>query len=153
VIEHVLRPAAVLHEICRVMQPGGVLVLTTPNYAHWVLRALALAGMPPMGLDPRHYTGLFRRAPSHNIAPWRDPHIRFFSSKTITSLLNHAGFTVSIIRSSFVGFPSALAPYLPWPLALPLRALGKLICNLDFLGDHWPSLLAAGLLIKAIKRW
>lgn len=35
---------------------------------------------------------------------------------------------------------------------LPLRVLGKLIGNLDFLGDRFPSLLAASFMVRAVKR-
>jgi SAM-dependent methyltransferase len=152
VIEHLLEPEKMLAEIRRILQPGGILILTTPNYGFWTLRILYLFGHPPVGLPVRHFNGLFRRAADNSAPPWREPHIRFFTPSILQRLLGECGFEVARIRSTFVGFPSALAPYLPWLLGLPLRVIGKLIGNLEYLGDAFPSLLAAGILVKAVKR-
>jgi SAM-dependent methyltransferase len=152
VIEHVLRPDLALRAIHRVLRPGGALILTTPNYAYWVLRILLLAGVPPVGLQARPFRGFRSRLPAPGVEAWLDPHIRFFSPRIMRRLLDQSGFEVVQLRSTFVSFPSGLAPYLPWLLGLPLRVIGKLIGNLDFLGDRFPSLLAAGMMIKAIKR-
>jgi dolichol-phosphate mannosyltransferase len=35
VIEHVPKQSPILHELCRVLKPGGRLVLGTPDYANW----------------------------------------------------------------------------------------------------------------------
>ena len=35
VIEHVPKESPILDELCRVLQPGGRLVLGTPDYANW----------------------------------------------------------------------------------------------------------------------
>lgn len=152
VVEHLLQPDRMLGEIYRVLKPGGILILSTPNYAYWVLRVLYLFGQLPVGLPGRHYKGLFRRVSDSYPLPWRDPHIRFFSPSIIKRFLNEYGFQIESIRASFVAFPSGLAPYLPFVFGLPLRVVGKLIGNLTYLGDIFPSLLAAGLFVKAIKR-
>jgi SAM-dependent methyltransferase len=152
VIEHLLRPDLAISEIHRVLKANGTLVVTTPNYAYWVLRILYALGAPPVGLRPRPYTGLRARQPAEEIEPWLDPHIRFFTPASLTKLLAKSGFRVVSIQSTFVSFPSGLAPFMPWLPGLPLRIIGKVIGNLNFLGDYWPSLLAAGLMAKAIKK-
>ena len=152
VIEHLLRPDFALREIHRVLKPGGTLILTTPNYAYWLLRILYLCGILPVGLKPRPYIGFRSRQAAERIDAWQDPHIRFFSPSLIRQLLAQSGFKSIQLRSTFVSFPSGLATYLPWLPGLPLRMIGKLIGNLDWLGDYYPSLLAAGMMIKAIKR-
>jgi SAM-dependent methyltransferase len=151
VVEHLLQPEQMLSELHRVLKPGGTLILTTPNYGHWVLRVLYLWGRPPVGLPVRHFKGLRQRVSVDSPPPWREPHIRFFTPDILRDFLRAMGFEVESLRSTFVGFPSALAPYLPWLAGLPLRVAGKLIGNLNFLGDRWPSLLAAGVLVKAVK--
>lgn len=40
VIEHVPDPGPWLNDVVRVLKPGGSLMLTTPNYASWSLRAI-----------------------------------------------------------------------------------------------------------------
>ncbi len=152
VIEHLIRPDLALREIHRVLKPSGTLILTTPNYAHWVLRILYLCGTLPVGLKPRPYTGFRSRQPPEKIDAWQDPHIRFFSPSLLRQLLSQSGFDMIKLRSTFVSFPSGLAPYLPWLPGFPLRVIGKLVGNLDFIGDYFPSLLAAGMMIKATKR-
>jgi len=151
VVEHLLRPDLAIGEIHRVLKPGATLILTTPNYAHWVLRLLYLSGRLPVGLQSRPYTGFRSRQPAEAIDAWLDPHIRFFTPGTIRRLLSQFGFKVEQLRSTFVAFPSGLAPYIPFLPGLPLRVIGKLVGNLEFLGDRLPSLLAAGIMVKAIK--
>lgn len=141
--EHLLQPELALSEAHRVLKEGGTLILTTPNYAYWSLRLLYLWGIPPVGLE-RYYT-------DRDVPPWREPHIRFFTPGSLRDFLELGGFKVVEMRASHVAFPSGLAIYLPWLLGLPLRVMGKLCGNLELMGDLWPSLLAAGLLMRATK--
>jgi SAM-dependent methyltransferase len=151
VVEHLLQPEKMLAEIKRVLKPGGVLIITTPNYAYWALRLLYLFGCLPVGLPSNCFTGLRQRDANYSVPPWRDPHIRFFTPEILRRCLQECGFATQSLRATFVAFPSGLAPHLPFWLGLPLRAIGKLIGNLEFLGDRAPTLLAAGLLVKAVK--
>jgi SAM-dependent methyltransferase len=53
VLEHLLYPCHFVHECYRVLQPGGKLVLLTPNIATYFTAALILAGrMPSSGPHP-----------------------------------------------------------------------------------------------------
>ena len=59
IIEHTLDPAAFLDDIGRVLAPGGLLVLSTPDTGHW-LRTVMRARWPM--LQPDQHTYLFSKA-------------------------------------------------------------------------------------------
>ena len=85
VIEHMLDEGAFLQECCRVLKPGGILALTTPNLTFWVNRLLILMGKTP----------IFVTAPYH---------YHFHTRKTITQLIEERGFRVEKVISSHLLF-------------------------------------------------
>ena len=55
VIEHVPKESPILNELCRVLKPGGRLVLGTPDYANWQWVYMEkLYGMVPGGYKDEH---------------------------------------------------------------------------------------------------
>lgn len=58
VIEHVPEPGPWLQDLMRVLRPGGSLMLTTPNYASWSLRAIEATALEAIaraqGFSRRH---------------------------------------------------------------------------------------------------
>src|SRR5262249_10474669 len=58
VIEHVPEPGPWLEDVVRVLRPGGSLMLTTPNYASWSLRAIEATALEAIaraqGFSRRH---------------------------------------------------------------------------------------------------
>ncbi len=80
VLEHVMDPKRVLEECFRVLRPGGWLVLATPNVHDHIFRfayAMTRGARPPL-YEPDE----------------REVHLFFFSTKTLTALVQLANFHV-----------------------------------------------------------
>jgi 2-polyprenyl-3-methyl-5-hydroxy-6-metoxy-1,4-benzoquinol methylase len=86
VIEHVADTAAWLSEVRRVLRSGGSFVLSTPDHGRLALLRLALR--------PRAFDGHFDP---------RSDHLRFYSRRTLTALLEEFGFRDIEVRG--VGGP------------------------------------------------
>lgn len=78
VIEHLMRPASLLDFAHRLLRSGGHLIISTPY--HGYLKNLVLA--------------LTNRWDTHLNPFWDGGHIKFWSRKTISQLLNENGFRV-----------------------------------------------------------
>jgi 2-polyprenyl-3-methyl-5-hydroxy-6-metoxy-1,4-benzoquinol methylase len=76
VLEHVADVVGLLGEARRVLRWGGTLLVTTPNVPRLGLALEALRGAPL----------------EHRLDP-RVDHLRFFTARTLTSVLRDAGFT------------------------------------------------------------
>ena len=73
VIEHMTSPEILATEMCRVLKPNGLLVLSTPNSAFWLYRLLGIFGYTLSELQhPKHF--------------------QFFSRRSLVRLLRAAGF-------------------------------------------------------------
>jgi len=81
VIEHLYAPRDFCKSAYNLLEEDGVLILSTPY--HGYLKNLALA---ITGLMDKHFTAL-----------WDGGHIKFWSVKTITALLNESGFSVESV--------------------------------------------------------
>jgi 2-polyprenyl-3-methyl-5-hydroxy-6-metoxy-1,4-benzoquinol methylase len=81
VIEHVVDPQSLLQEIRRVLIPGGVLVVTTPNAASWAHQRFKQNWV---ALDPPR-------------------HLHLFNLQTLQELVRRAGFTVQNARTTIRG--------------------------------------------------
>jgi 2-polyprenyl-3-methyl-5-hydroxy-6-metoxy-1,4-benzoquinol methylase len=98
VIEHLPDPTATLAECYRTLRPGGHLVVVTPNCESWARR-------------------LFGR----NWSAWELPrHFFLFSTRTLKSCAERAGFEISLVRSS------ARDARVAWIASLSIRRRGVL---------------------------
>jgi SAM-dependent methyltransferase len=86
VLEHLFEPQKAVQEFLRVLKPGGTLFVTMPNVAYWRrrLELLLLGRFDPLGDDLSIQQ------------PWRDPHIRFFTPKTLGRMLASAGYEAEV---------------------------------------------------------
>ena len=78
VIEHVFDTAALVHEMARVLRPGGWLALTTPNLVALSGRAQLLLGRSPHNVE-------------FDASPGTSGHIRYFTFETLEHLVTSAG--------------------------------------------------------------
>jgi len=84
VIEHLYSPHLLASYSFAALKPGGIFVLSTPY--HGYLKNLAIS--------------IFGKWDSHHTALWHGGHIKFWSRKTLTSLLEEAGFEVTDFRGA-----------------------------------------------------
>ena len=98
VVEH-LPPNAVpevLHDIARVLAPGGRVILTTPNLASWTNRELVVRGHSPQQSPARTIDGTFG-------------HLRLYTMAELVGLLEGAGLHVRC-REFFDQVPVGISP-------------------------------------------
>jgi len=84
VIEHLYRPKLFLENVFKVLRPGGYVILTTPY--HGYLKNLALS--------------LFDHWDKHHTVEREGGHIKFFSEKTLTRMLQDCGFTKATFNNA-----------------------------------------------------
>lgn len=76
VVEHLYDPKLFAQRVFRALAPGGVAIVTTPFHGYAKNLAIALLGRADRHFDPL----------------WDHGHIKFFSEKTLGTLLTGAGF-------------------------------------------------------------
>lgn len=87
VIEHLSRPDEVLRDMRKVLRPGGRVLLSVPNFAHWYPRMRVAAGL--FGYDRR---GILD-----------ETHLRFFTRATLRRFVRASGF--DIVDEQATGLP------------------------------------------------
>lgn len=134
VIEHVPSPGAVCQEIHRVLRPGGLVVMRTPN---------AACGFASLTLSASSITG---SSWAHSEAPY---HLHEFTPRGLARLLESIGFDIAWNtrdgRSRFLYKLGATGAFDDLKRQLKstggYRLSGKLLCNLPLI-----ALLGAALL-------
>jgi len=93
VLEHLAEPLAVLTEMNRFLAPGGVVLVSVPNVAHFVIRLSLLVG---------RFDYLDRGILDHT-------HLRFFTERSLRALVADAGLRAE----RFTATPAPLYQVLP----------------------------------------
>ena len=131
VIEHLIDTDHFLKEIKRMLKPGGMLIITTPNLASWYNRIRLLRGKPP-----RSFPGVSSFV---RLDPLIDNnHIRVNVVSEWKNLIQHHGFQIKRIE----GISHLEALQGGWR-NLILRLLDRRMA-------HWPT-LASGMIFMCQK--
>ena len=123
-IEHLVDTDAAAGEARRILRPGGILLLSTPNLAAWFNRGLIGLGVQPV-FSEVSLRGIYGRPGDQVVG-----HLRLFTRRALVEFLTDQGFTCERVLG---------APYHDVPG--PLRPLDRWLC-------HWPS-MASILLVQA----
>lgn len=110
IIEHIFDVDTMLSEIFRVLKPGGLFVVTTPNLAAFGRRLLLL-----LNRNPHIEISFTGEAAGH---------IRYFIRRTLFDLLQKHGFAVDVCCSDVINF-NATGSLCSYALARCFPSLGK----------------------------
>lgn len=140
VIEHMMSPELLAREMARVLIPGGLLVVSTPNSAFWLYRILGALG----------YTVSELQHPKH---------LHFFSKRSLRRLLQEAGLTTvdEFGRNMYALLPplprriEAVLPYLGFRKEARFRTKSS-FWQLSHRSRFWNSLFADTLICVMRKR-
>jgi methionine biosynthesis protein MetW len=126
VLEHVADPAALLQLIIKALMPGGFLILSVPNVAHWSVRLALLRGRfdyEPVGIMDA-------------------THLRWFTAKTLRKLIEGAGLQILEMRATAnLGLPAHGRGL--------MRFLRGKRFILPWLAKRFPTLFGVQLVMKA----
>jgi SAM-dependent methyltransferase len=123
-IEHLVDTDTAVDEVRRVLRPGGILLLSTPNLAAWFNRGLVGLGIQPV-FSEVSLRGIYGR-PGHEVVG----HLRLFTRRALVEFLAARGFRCERV------------------LGAPYHDVPRLLRPLDRLLSRWPS-MASILLVQA----
>ena len=119
VIEHLFNPQAALEKMHALLKPGGALVISFPNFAHWRDRIQCVMGRFP---EERHIFDSVE-------------HLHYFTAGSFRKLLGECGFRIERIDGNFsVPFPLKMLPRgwkrrigLAWPSLMGKQIVVKAV--------------------------
>jgi SAM-dependent methyltransferase len=106
VLEHLFSPDALLRDLHVLLQPRGVLILSTPNLGYYVNRLLLLFGISPLYLENSAERKLGRKTRLFGQNNPTEGHIRLFTYGAVKDLVVREGFYIERVRPTITwNFP------------------------------------------------
>jgi SAM-dependent methyltransferase len=105
IIEHVPDPDLFVREAHRVLAPGGTLVVSTPNIVSWANRVLVPLGIQPLGTETSSEIALGRRWQVLGQGNQVQGHLKLFTHRSLSEILERYGFRVVARRGMPGEFP------------------------------------------------
>jgi len=130
ILEHLTDPRPVFDRFTRFLTPGGVVVVSVPNVAHWYMRFTLL-----LGRFDYADRGILDRT-----------HLRFFTRRMARRFLEEAGFRIEAEDATPLPLP------LVWSAATPGRPLFVVHRIGYWLARWWKSLFGYQLIFAARRR-
>ena len=138
VLEHLLEPQAAAEDIANALTPGGSFIGSVPNAMFVNNRIFAVFGIFSPDGDPS----------VSRLRPWLDPHIRFYTKRTLARLLAAAGFRSVRVE----GGPFSLTDLPVVYRVAALRAVARVFDPLvGWLGRVAPSLFSRRLYFRCVR--
>jgi methionine biosynthesis protein MetW len=129
VLEHLYDPLDALSTARQLLKPGGAVIVSVPNVAHWTVRRNLLLG----------------RFDYQEVGIMDETHIRWFTRRTLHDLLEQGGFEWQVAHGSSGTWMPEYAHELPWKLLpAPIRKQG-----VRALAKAWPTLFGCQHVVKA----
>lgn len=98
VLEHVFETEKLVREFRRVLKPDGLCIISVPNIAAWVNRALFIFGSQPLGSElgtEKTTYGFWPTSMQKKLEKFHPSgHIRDFTPRGLQNLTEHCGFRV-----------------------------------------------------------
>ena len=119
VIEHVPDPDFLLKECYRVLKKGGVMIISTPNLVSWANRLLVLLGIQPLFTETSNEINLGRRFKILGQGEKTQGHLKIFTSRSLTEILEKEKFKMK----EKYGVPF----FFPFPLSLVDKQFARFV--------------------------
>jgi SAM-dependent methyltransferase len=133
VLEHTVTPARVLAEVRGRLAPGGTVLVSIPNFAHWYPRLRVAAGR--FDYDRR---GILDRG-----------HVRFFTDRSFRRLAADAGYRIR--TRGVTGLPIEVAERGGAAGRSGLGGVGDVVGRVDrFAARQWPTMFGYQLLYELV---
>ena len=129
IIEHVSDTDGLIQEVNRMLKPGGMLLVSTPNIAAWFNRIALLFGIQP-AFSEVSYRKIYGRPGTDVVG-----HLRLFTLQALVEFLKDNGFEIKSVKGTvfpvlprfvkLIDLTMALKPSLAGGLVVCARKLSK----------------------------